>query len=343
MPARPHPLSVLPVLAALLLTACGPDGAPPIPPRSSSDASAGRGEQVITGNATYLEQVQLPPDSVLVVQLLDLRPERRSAGPAVLSHVRLVNVRGPSIPFALPYDSAEVREPGRHALQARLTDAAGRALFATDAPVAVEPGRVEPIEFRMVQVGDALTRRIRHWQCGPLRVDARFNESNNTVGLALSGRTLQLPLAISGSGARYADEHGNEFWDKGTRASLILAGERQPDCAPTDGPSPWADAAERGVGFRAIGNEPGWWVEVDHGEAPALRAVVDYGERQIEVAHAQPAGLGFVGETADGVDVRLEIAREPCDDGMSGERFEASAQLTVGGRSYRGCGAFLPD
>ena len=39
----------------------------------------------------------------------------------------------------------------------------------------------------------------------------------------------------------------------------------------------------------------------------------------------------------------LSIMREACRDGMSGEAFEATVQLLVGSKTYRGCGAFLGD
>jgi uncharacterized lipoprotein YbaY/uncharacterized membrane protein len=331
-------LSALAGAAALSLSACNAsDGA-----RSARDGRSDRhvaaGEQVVTGNATFRERLRLPPDSMLVVQLLELPATGESTQATALSNVRLVNVQGPSIPFALPYDPTQVEDDGRYGLRARLSSPEGDLLFATEAPVAVEPGRSDPIVFDLAYVAP----RPTHWQCGPLRVDARFDPLAESVTLAFSGRRLQLPLAISGSGARYADQAGNEFWTKGDAGTLTLEGEAQPGCVRTEAPSPWSEAAARGVAYRAVGNEPGWWVEVDRGEAPALRAVLDYGERGISVDHAQPAGLGFTGQTAGGTEVVLEITRESCQDVMSGERFGTSATLMVGDRRYQGCGEFLP-
>ncbi|HET7359330.1 MAG TPA: hypothetical protein VFJ04_04215, partial [Rhodanobacteraceae bacterium] len=110
--------------------------------------------------------------------------------------------------------------------------------------------------------------------------------------------------------------------------------------------SPWDDARARGVGFRAVGNEPGWTVEVDKGAAPPLRAVLDYGQRQVQVAHTQPftdpatGVVGFRGNSADGTRVELTIQRGQCED-ASGASFDASADLAVGGQHYKGCGRFL--
>ena len=190
-----------------------------------------------------------------------------------------------------------------------------------------------------------------HWRCQEVGVASIYADNGEHVTLAFSGRELRLPIAISASGARYADAIGNEFWTKGDTGTLSLAAESgsetaSRECTRSDRPSPWYRAAERGVGFRAVGNEPGWFVEVDGGENPTLRATLDYGERKLELARTESLDgtpPGFSGETADGTGVLLLIERTPCRDGMSGELFEAGATLEVGARRYHGCGAFLSD
>src|SRR5688500_19395613 len=47
----------------------------------------------------------------------------------------------------------------------------------------------------------------------------------------------------------------------------------------TERRDPWREAAERGIDFRAIGQEPGWYLEVDDGRS--MRLVYDYGERNV--------------------------------------------------------------
>lgn len=180
-----------------------------------------------------------------------------------------------------------------------------------------------------------------HWQCGEVLLDAR--PDGDAMRLDFSGRSLQLPHVESLTGARYADAAGNEFMLAGDSGVLILAGEDQRDCSRSTRTSPWIEAAARGIGFRAVGSEPGWFVEVGRGEAPPMHATLDYGDRRIEVAKTQPADLGYTGERANGTHVALKIQRTPCQDGMSGEAFEATVQLIVGDRTYRGCGAFLSD
>ena len=182
---------------------------------------------------------------------------------------------------------------------------------------------------------------IEHWQCGEILLDASLQ--GEAIRLDFSGRTLVLAHAESLTGARYADREGNEFMRQGDGAKLILAGEESRDCARSQRASPWSEAASRGVAFRAVGSEPGWFVEVGKGDAPPLHATLDYGDRKIDLAHVQPDEGGYAGSTSEADPVALAIKREPCHDGMSGEAFEASAQLIVGSKTYRGCGAFLGD
>lgn len=184
-----------------------------------------------------------------------------------------------------------------------------------------------------------------NFRCGDLLVGAVFDNEADNVTLSLPGRSLELPRAISASGARYADTSGSEFWNKGNTAMFTLDGALQPDCVETDEVSPWDRARERGVAFRGLGNEPGWLVEVEGGDAPAMRAQLDYGERTLEVAAARPLedGAGFTGATADGTEVTLRIAEGECSDGMSDQAYPASVRLQAGASAYRGCGAWLRD
>lgn len=185
-----------------------------------------------------------------------------------------------------------------------------------------------------------------HWQCGDLRVAAIPGVDHGSMALSFSGRTLALPKTTSSPGADFSDPAGNRFEPTHSTASLTLAGQPPRACTRTDQPSPWFDAAERGIAFRAVGSEPGWFVEVTAGDAPRLHATLDYGERTIEVTNAVALdgdAFGYHGTATDGNAVVLRLRHEACADGMSGEQFEASAQLTVGQASYRGCGAFLAD
>jgi putative lipoprotein len=209
-------------------------------------------------------------------------------------------------------------------------------------PTAGKPAPVPP-----VAKPDVAPVETTHWQCGDLRIATRFNdETLGAITLMFSGRRLALREATAASGARFADDAGNEFWSRGRDVTLKLAGKDKAACTKTKQPSPWNEAEARGVAYRAAGNEPGWFAEVFGGTESTLRATLDYGERKLEVARTQKlAGddVGFQGKTADGTAVVLRIEPKSCADGMSGEEFEATAQLEVADNIYRGCAAFLGD
>ncbi|HET9473087.1 MAG TPA: MliC family protein [Steroidobacteraceae bacterium] len=71
----------------------------------------------------------------------------------------------------------------------------------------------------------------RTYQCGDLAVSATF-DGVGAVDLSYAGVPLTLPQVESGSGARYADQQGNEFWSKGGQATLTLAGQEKRNCTP---------------------------------------------------------------------------------------------------------------
>ncbi|MEO8364989.1 MAG: hypothetical protein ABI538_02160 [Pseudoxanthomonas sp.] len=120
------------------------------------------------------------------------------------------------------------------------------------------------------------------------------------------------------------------------------AGSSTPTTAQT---SAWEQAKARNIVFRGIGNEPGWLVEVGSGETPTLHAELDYGERKIEVARAQPlaGAAGYAGTTREGVEVKLQLQREECSDGMSDQAYPVSAKLSVADKTYAGCGRFVQE
>src|SRR5262245_15198991 len=79
----------------------------------------------------------------------------------------------------------------------------------------------------------ATAAKTEKFACGEHSVTATFH-GDTDAELAFSGRTMTLPHVTSASGAKYADDKGNEFWSKGpTEATLTLAGEDPRTC--TDG------------------------------------------------------------------------------------------------------------
>lgn len=77
------------------------------------------------------------------------------------------------------------------------------------------------------QQGQTTTYR---YQCGELAVTANFHGEGD-ADINFNGRVLRLPHVPAASGARYADDAGNEFWSKGDADALLtLAGEAPRGC-----------------------------------------------------------------------------------------------------------------
>ena len=101
-------------------------------------------------------------------------------------------------------------------------------------------------------------------------------------------------------------------------------------------------AVSKDTRFRATGNEPGWMAQVTAGTSPSLHAETDYGERKFDISPVSEQADGWTGKSADGTAIVLKFERRACQDSMSGQAFEAAATLTVGDKSYQGCGNFKP-
>ncbi|GAB2522053.1 YbaY family lipoprotein [Lysobacter humi (ex Lee et al. 2017)] len=342
--------SLAAVAGTVLLAACqaggpGTDRVPaPIVDRPAPGAADAPRERpsdfVILGEATYRERIKTPPGARLDVELVD------AASGAVLARTSVRDVAGPPMPFSLPYQPARVPAAGRYALRAMLVGPDGERWFATPAPVPVVPGEGTAVELLMHRAADAAAggglaagpAALMHWECGDLGVMAR--RTGDAMELAANGARWRMQRGADGG---FTDAGGSAFRTSGDTAQLSLRGEPARDCVPARQPSPWNAALASGIDFRAVGNEPGWFVEVDRDAAPALRATLDYGELQLLATRVESNASGFTAVDASGTAIELAVQRRPCTDGMSGQRFETTVSLQAGGRRYEGCGAYLAD
>ena len=105
---------------------------------------------------------------------------------------------------------------------------------------------------------------------------------------------------------------------------------------------PWQDAASRGIDFRAVGNEPGWYLEVDY--EGAMRILWAYGEQQATVPATRPIVRGSITtieSSGGGHTVRADVEPGPCNDGMSDQSYPLNVTVVVDGTTLRGCGRWL--
>ncbi len=103
----------------------------------------------------------------------------------------------------------------------------------------------------------------------------------------------------------------------------------------------WHKAKLRGVAFRAIGQEPGWLLEITNGEQ--ILVVTDYGQDRQSYPFVEPredkAARKTVFQVNDSTSVLIE--GKPCSDSMSGESFQTTVTVTLNGKSLKGCGRAL--
>ena len=104
----------------------------------------------------------------------------------------------------------------------------------------------------------------------------------------------------------------------------------------------WHKAKLRGVAFRAIGQEPGWLLEITNGKEIVL--VTDYGSTRTSMPYVEPVVYQEERRTQYVVgeyNTTIEIRGESCTDVMSGESFEVSVTLFLSHKKLHGCGRAL--
>ena len=118
------------------------------------------------------------------------------------------------------------------------------------------------------------------------------------------------------------------------------------DATPPEVRDPWLEATARGIDFRAVGQEPGWYLEVDNERS--MHLAYDYAERTATTPVPAPVVKGdemsFTAVT-DAHRLAVLIEPRPCSDTMSGQRFPRTVTVTIDGQTLRGCGRSLtaPD
>lgn len=182
---------------------------------------------------------------------------------------------------------------------------------------------------------------VARFDCDTLALTATFHEDHVLIEVP-ERPALTLPHVVTASGARYSNDSGT-FWNKGREATFEWRGHTE-TCRERR--EPWQEATDRGVDFRAVGQEPGWFLEIDNEKQ--IRLVYDYAEHELVAPVPVPSVKGtstMYDATAKSehlrVAMRIVIDESPCTDAMSGEAFPRSVVVTVADRTLRGCGRDL--
>ncbi|MDF1747305.1 MAG: MliC family protein [Alphaproteobacteria bacterium] len=152
-------------------------------------------------------------------------------------------------------------------------------------------------------------------------------------------KRLMLLRVPSASGEKYQDAAGNLLFMKGQEALFEGAdGVSLDNCKGQLVDTPWRAAAVRGVDFRAVGNEPGWLLEMD--EEQGVFILLDYGTQVIKTP---PPHLKIYPLTirTEAHEITIVSKDSGCRDAMSGEYSPLTVTMTVDGKAYTGCGRRL--
>jgi uncharacterized membrane protein len=144
-------------------------------------------------------------------------------------------------------------------------------------------------------------------------------------------RALILALALTACGQPNAVE--TDVPD----TSAVAAPAADPDAPPAPA---WEDARSAGVDFRAVGQEPGWLLNIYRADKITLDW--NYGQNKAEFPLTQPdasqEGATRYDAQAGGHTLSVTIRRFPCQDAMSGAAFPSTVEVTIDGQTLRGCG-----
>lgn len=179
-----------------------------------------------------------------------------------------------------------------------------------------------------------------------LRLTAYFLD--DAVRIVFSdGQERILPQSISASGARYTDGV-TTFWNKGDEAFVEWQGREYTVRVVDPETDPWERARREGVTLRAIGQEPGWLLEIRANRK--LDLLLDYGDTHIvtpiatmEIDFTRGVTTYRIQPPTSPLRLTVHAANKACYDPMSGEGFSVTVTIDLndGERLYNGCGRWL--
>ncbi|MCX7889544.1 MAG: META domain-containing protein [Rhodobacteraceae bacterium] len=269
----------------------------------------------LTGSVAYRERIALAPGAELAIEV-------RDASGAIVAEAR-TEAGDAQVPLPFSLEAPE----GALTLRAALV-AGGRPLWV-GGPVPVAEGtaatdlgtvaltRVAALDFPVV------------WRCAD---DIRFAVSPAGEGLRLrhGGSFADLLPVAAASGAKYeaAGDPATWAWSKGNRMSFAMAGATHADCVlAIDGST---------AAFVARGNEPGWRLTIDNGDA-TIEGMNIATPIMGRTAAPQIAGAERT-YAVEGSDARATVEDRLARDDMTGMPAPAAVTLVLGGTAMKGTG-----
>lgn len=299
------------LIGALLLGACA------VLPGADDD------RLTVRGSLTYRERIALPPEASTVVELRE-----GSDGPVLAESRQTLGGRQVPIPFELTVQRKALAV-GAHTVRGAIL-VRGQPAWVGE-PKVIAPG-AGPIDvgplllMRHQPLASASTLR-----CGD-RI-ARFGigkrDGQDVPQLDVGDRRYDMKPVAAASGAKYEaiDDPRSTVWNKGDRATVVIAGEQWPECTMEPAATP---------PLRARGNEPFWSLELS--DRALVFRTVDSRLEGPAPAVRSGAGVRRYAGTLQGKPVAVTVTAGRCNDSMTGMPHPARAEVEFDGRTWRGCG-----
>lgn len=198
-------------------------------------------------------------------------------------------------------------------------------------------------DYRKVEIPDFSsinTSEVFVYECADT-LQFTAHVTSDSTWLFLPDTTLKVNPVSSGSGAKF---EGSKYiyWSKGDEALLQYPHGGLMTCSTIPWEKSWQAARIRGVDFRAVGQEPGWHLEIIEGKQ--IKYVGNYGEDTLAVPAVDPhkeQERTFYTVGTEGHELEVEVIEKPCTDSMNGSEHPYTVSVTVDGNTYNGCGRNL--
>ena len=278
----------------------------------------------IRGALTYNARSALPSDATAVVELRDTTS---GEGPVIAEQRIALGGRQVPIPVDFAVDRAKLAEGRAYSVRGGVL-AGGRPMWASD------PVRVDT-KAAGVDVGTLTMQPVRAeafqstLRCGDETVTIGYTQT--MMRMTAGGETFDMRPVRTASGAKHeaVGDPSTWFWSKGDSAMVAVRGRDYPQCAVVKAGS---------TPFRAMGNEPGWRLDIAGGQ---MNLIANYGDTRVTVPAPAPetisGGMRYRASTSEGPLIATVLDKR-CADTMTGMPFPNSVVLELAGRTLNGCG-----
>ena len=170
-----------------------------------------------------------------------------------------------------------------------------------------------------------------------------MNDEGSTAKIYIGKKALKMKRVESASGEKFSDGK-NTFWLKGNEALLEFEDSTYTGCTENIKKTVLEKAKVRGVDYRAVGQEPGWTLEIMTDGTMIL--TTNYGENVYHFKtpryemKLKEKSLVYNAEN-DKHKIEVRIINERCSDSMSGNTYYNKVEVVLDDKRLKGCGGRL--